>query len=103
MRQRLLTTGDQIAVGGSLFLFQMEGTVAAAISPVQLDDASSATGHEQQLRHDELLYLHPESLAALPQSTRLDRALNATLLRNQHRHRLDPVTSGLTPNGNSSA
>jgi transcriptional regulator with GAF, ATPase, and Fis domain len=79
VKQRLLTTGDQIAVGGSLFLFQMEGTVAAAISPVQLDDASSATGHEQQLRHDELLYLHPESLAALPQSARLDRALSTLL------------------------
>jgi len=79
VKQRLLATGDQIAVGSSLFLFQMEGTVAAAISPVQLDDASSASGHEQQLRHDELLYLHPESLAALPQSARLDRALSTLL------------------------
>jgi transcriptional regulator with GAF, ATPase, and Fis domain len=79
IKQRVLAPGDQIAVGSSLFLFQMEGAVAAAISPVQLDDASPASGQEQQLRHDELLYLHPESLAALPQSARLDRALSTLL------------------------
>src|SRR6266478_408551 len=53
--------------------------MAAAISPVQLDDTSPASGQEQQLRHDELLYLHPETLAALPQSARLDRALSTLL------------------------
>jgi Nif-specific regulatory protein len=79
VKQRVLTPGDQIAVGNSLFLFQVEGAAAQAISPVQLDDTSSASGQEQQLRHDELLYLHPESLAALPQSARLDRALSTLL------------------------
>jgi len=77
--QRLLAPGDQIAIGGSLFLFQLEGSPAPAISPVQLDDSSSPSGQEQQLRTDELLYLHPESLAALPQSARLDRALSTLL------------------------
>ncbi len=79
VKQRVLAPGDQIAVGSSLFVFQMEGAAAAAISPVQLDDASPASGQEQQLRHDELLYLHPESLAALPQSARVDRALSTLL------------------------
>jgi len=79
VKQRVLAPGDHIAVGSSLFLFEMDGAVAA-ISPVQLDDASPASGQEQQLRHDELLYLHPKSLAALPQSARLDRAL-ITLLK----------------------
>jgi transcriptional regulator with GAF, ATPase, and Fis domain len=79
VKERLLSSGDQIAIGSSLFLFQMEGAVASAISPVQLDDTSAATGDEQQLRHDELLYLHPESLAALPQSARLHRALSTLL------------------------
>jgi transcriptional regulator with GAF, ATPase, and Fis domain len=79
VKQRLLTPGDQIAIGGSLFLFQIEGAVATPISLVQIDDTSAVTGHEQQLRHDELLYLHPESLAALPQSARLDRALSTLL------------------------
>src|SRR6266436_6176716 len=79
VKQRVLAPGDQIAVGSSLFLFQMDGAMAAAISPVQLDDTSPASGQEQQLRHDELLYLHPETLAALPQSARLDRALSTLL------------------------
>jgi len=79
VKQRVLAPGDQIAVGSSLFLFQMEGSVAAEISTVQLDDTSPVSGQEQQLRHDELLYLHPESLAALPQSARVDRALSTLL------------------------
>jgi len=78
IKQRLLSPGDQIAVGNSVFLFQVEG-VAAPISPVQLDDTSLASDKEQQLRHNELVYLHPESLAALPQSARLDRALSTLL------------------------
>ena len=78
VKQRLLTSGDQIGIGSSLFLFQVEDA-SAAISPVQLDDTSSVSGQEQQLRHDELVYLHPESLAALPQSARLDRALSTLL------------------------
>jgi transcriptional regulator with GAF, ATPase, and Fis domain len=76
VKQRLLTPGDQIAIGSSLFLFQMEAPAAGPTNPVQFDDTTSASGQEQHLRHDELLYLHPESLAALPQSARLDRALS---------------------------
>ena len=79
VKERLLTSGDQIAVGGSLFLFQMEGSAPSPTNAVQFDDTSSASGLEQQLRHDELVYLHPESLAALPQSARLDRALSTLL------------------------
>jgi transcriptional regulator with GAF, ATPase, and Fis domain len=79
VKQRVLSPGDQIAIGSSLFLFQVEGAAAPALSPVQLDDTYSASGQEQQLRHDELLYLHPESLAALPQSARLGRALSTLL------------------------
>jgi transcriptional regulator with GAF, ATPase, and Fis domain len=76
VKQRLLTPGDQIAIGSSLFLFQMEEPATGPTNPVQFDDTTSASGQEQHLRHDELLYLHPESLAALPQSARLDRALS---------------------------
>jgi transcriptional regulator with GAF, ATPase, and Fis domain len=76
VKQRLLTPGDQIAIGSSLFLFQMEASATGPTNPVQFDDTTSASGQEQHLRHDELLYLHPESLAALPQSARLDRALS---------------------------
>jgi Nif-specific regulatory protein len=79
VKQRRLTSGDQIAIGGSLFLFQLEGSAAGPTNPVQFDETSSASGLEQQLRHDELVYLHPESLAALPHSARLDRALSTLL------------------------
>jgi len=80
VKQRLLTPGDQIAIGNSLFLFQVEGAAAPPTSGVKLDDTSAETSRqEQQLRHDELLYLHPESLAALPQSARMDRALSTLL------------------------
>jgi Nif-specific regulatory protein len=79
VKERFLTSGDQIAVGSSLFLFQVEASPASASSPVQLDETSAGSGREQQLRRDELLYLHPESLAALPQSARLDRALGTLL------------------------
>lgn len=78
VKQRVLAPGDQIAVGNSLFLFQVEASPATS-SPVELDDTSAISGQEQQLRHDELLYLHPESLAALPQSARLARALSTLL------------------------
>ena len=79
VKQRVLASGDQIAVGSSLFLFQVEDTAASGSSAVQLDESSTVSGQEQQLRRDELLYLHPESLAALPQSARLDRALSTLL------------------------
>ena len=49
VKQRLLTSGDQIAIGGSLFLFQLESGARPAISPVQLDDTSSPSRQEQQL------------------------------------------------------
>jgi Nif-specific regulatory protein len=79
IKERILAPGDHIGVGGSLFLFQMESTPAASSSQVHLDDSAAASGHEQRLRQDELLYLRPESLAALPQSARGDRALSTLL------------------------
>jgi len=79
VKERLLTPGDQIAIGSSLFLFQIEESAPSPSNAVQFDETSSASGLEQQLRHDELVYLHPESLAALPQSARLDRALSTLL------------------------
>jgi len=75
VKQRELALGDQIAIGGSLFLFAGERSPVAQRSAVQLDEDSAAGAQVQQLRNDELLYLHPETLAALPQPARLARAL----------------------------
>ncbi len=79
VKERVLASGDQIAVGNSLFLFQLEDSPASASSPVELHENPLAGGQIQQLRPDELLYLNPESLAALPQRARLARALGTLL------------------------
>jgi Nif-specific regulatory protein len=79
VKERVLASGDQIAIGNSLLLFQVEGSAASASNPVELDETAAGSGKEQQLRQEELLYLHPESLAALPHTERLDRALRTLL------------------------
>jgi transcriptional regulator with GAF, ATPase, and Fis domain len=79
VKQRVLSPGDEIAVGNSLFLFEMERIPAPARSAVQLDENSATGAQIEQLRHEELLYLRPDSLAALPQSERLARALSTLL------------------------
>jgi len=79
VKERALASGDQIAIGSSLFLFQLEDSLAAASSSVELVENPLAGGKMQQLRPDELVYLHPESLAALPQPARLTRAFSTLL------------------------
>lgn len=79
IRERILVHGDEIAIGGSLFLFQMETGAGDAISAVYLDDTTAPGTGEQQLRQDELVYLQPQSLAALSPSARSDRALSTLL------------------------
>ena len=76
VKQRILSFGDQIAVGSSVFVFHAEHTVSPARSSVQLDENATSVSQAQQLRNDELLYLHPDSLAALPPPARLARALS---------------------------
>jgi transcriptional regulator with GAF, ATPase, and Fis domain len=75
VKQRELAPGDQIAIGSSLFLFEVERSPAPARSAVQLDEDATGSAQLQKLRKDELLYLQPDSLAALPQTARLARAL----------------------------
>jgi Nif-specific regulatory protein len=79
VKQRVLAPGDQIAIGASLFVFEVERSPSPARSAVQLDEDSADGAQVEQLRPDELLYLHPDSLAALPQSERLARALSTLL------------------------
>ena len=79
VKRRVLAPGDEIGVGNSLFVFEVETSAAPARSPVQLDENPAIGSQVEHLREDELLYLHPESLAALPQSARLARALSTLL------------------------
>jgi len=48
VKQRILSPGDQIGVGSSLFLFEVEESPLTASSPVQLDDnfAVSTQAHQ---------------------------------------------------------
>jgi pSer/pThr/pTyr-binding forkhead associated (FHA) protein len=78
VRERLLTPGDHIAIGGTLFLFHVEDA-APGNREVHLDDAPGLDESARQPRYDELLYLQPESLAALPPSARLDRTVSTLL------------------------
>jgi transcriptional regulator with GAF, ATPase, and Fis domain len=76
--ERVLSFGDQISIGDSSFLFLPEAA-AAESSSVELDDHTSFSHSVQQLKPDDLLYLQPESLAALPPAVRLARTLSTLL------------------------
>jgi Nif-specific regulatory protein len=79
VKQRELSAGDEITVGSSVFIFREEPAGASASSSVELDEREAPHGHVEQLRHEEMLYLRPESLAALPQSARMARNLSLLL------------------------
>jgi two-component system, NtrC family, response regulator HydG len=78
VKERELNSGDQIAVGESVFLFQTDISRATS-NPLQLDEGAAANSPAQQFGRDDLVYLHPESLAALPQSERVSRNLSVLL------------------------
>ena len=79
VKQRELSPGDEIAVGNSVFIFREEGARTPGSNSVEFDDAEALGGHVEQLRHEQMLYLNAESLAALPQSARMARNLSLLL------------------------
>jgi transcriptional regulator with GAF, ATPase, and Fis domain len=77
IQDRLLETGDLIAIGDSAFRFVSGGgDVQPEAASVQLDDAAGPSICADRLHQEDLLYLHPEELAALPASERLARTVN---------------------------
>jgi transcriptional regulator with GAF, ATPase, and Fis domain len=80
VKRRDLKSGDHIAIGESVFLYQAEGVASNRSSSVEIDASAEEETSLRQLHPEELVYLHPQSLAALPQSERLSRNLT-TLLR----------------------
>jgi transcriptional regulator with GAF, ATPase, and Fis domain len=80
VKRRELKSGDHIAIGESVFLYHAEGVATNRSSSVQIDTGAEEETSLRQLHPEELVYLHPQSLAALPQSERLSRNLT-TLLR----------------------
>ena len=79
VQERPLINGDRIAVGGSVFLFLNEETSEAHPNPVEMDEGQEANAARTRLRREDMRYLHPEALAALPTTERLARDLQTLL------------------------
>jgi len=79
VKQRELKSGDEVAIGNSLFLFQAEWSVPSKSSAVEIKDEDAPSVQAVELQPDELLNLAPETLAALPATERMGRNLNALL------------------------
>jgi len=79
VKDRELKSGDQIAVGNSVFLLETEKLNSTATSPVQISAPEPLNLQVLQFRPDELHNLDAPSLATLPQPARVARNLNALL------------------------
>jgi transcriptional regulator with GAF, ATPase, and Fis domain len=79
VKERPLANGDQIAIGGSVFLFLQEEESDARPSPVEMDEGVKTGAATTRLRREDMRYLHPEALAALPTTERLARDLQTLL------------------------
>jgi len=79
VKQRVLTGGDEVAVGNSLFQFQWEKAASSPSNAVQIDNLQLENVREVELLGGELKNLTPEALAGLPANERVGRNLNALL------------------------
>jgi transcriptional regulator with GAF, ATPase, and Fis domain len=79
IKDRELKSGDQIAIGNSVFLLETEKLHNTASSPVQISAPETLNLKVLQFGPHELLNLDAASLAALPQPTRVARNLNTLL------------------------
>jgi transcriptional regulator with GAF, ATPase, and Fis domain len=79
IKRRELKSGDEVAVGSSVFLFEEEKSASAPSSPVQMSEDDAVCLKILELPPDELRNLRPESLAALPEAARMERNLSVLL------------------------
>jgi transcriptional regulator with GAF, ATPase, and Fis domain len=79
VRERELKSGDEVAIGNSVFLYEADTGESAASSPVEMDEGETATVRTKEVQRDELPSLQPESLAALPGAARMARNLSVLL------------------------
>ena len=79
VKQREIVSGDEIVIGNSGFLFSVERQPKAESSEVRLAERSGSAAQVQQVRYEELTFLRPETLAALPASERMARNLSVLL------------------------
>ena len=78
VKRRELVGGDEVTIGSSVFLFEIEKQSAMESSEVELD-AAELRPPAHELRYEGLTYLRPETLAALPSSERMARNLSVLL------------------------
>jgi Nif-specific regulatory protein len=77
--ERTLAHGDQITVGNSVFVFSNEEHPGNESSSFRLNDTGSGEAPATRLRREDLRYLNPEALAALPPNERIARDLQTIL------------------------
>jgi transcriptional regulator with GAF, ATPase, and Fis domain len=83
INQRELKSGDEVAIGNSLFVFQEETSARSSSSKVQMDEEEAPNAQTVEQRGDELVNLAPEALAALSPMERVERNLSALLRINR--------------------
>jgi transcriptional regulator with GAF, ATPase, and Fis domain len=79
VKQRELKSGDEVAIGNSIFLFQAEQAARSPSSEVRLDGEEEPDAETVELHSQELENLAPEALATLPRIERMGRNLTALL------------------------
>ena len=79
VKQRELKSGDEVAIGDSVFLFEAGESRGAERSPEQTCENETPDVKVLEFHSNELLSLDADSLAALPQPARMARNLNALL------------------------
>jgi len=79
VKERAIASGDEVAIGNTVFLFSGEAPRQAESSDVELEETAARRAQVQQIRYEELTFLRPESLAALPASERMARNLSVLL------------------------
>jgi transcriptional regulator with GAF, ATPase, and Fis domain len=75
---RILVTGDQVVVGGSVFAFHNEETKENETGTIILSETAKAVSEaaaKTRLRGEDVRYLQPDALAALPSGERTARDL----------------------------
>jgi len=77
--ERAVDHGDQIVIGGSVFVFLRDEPTIAHPNPVELSDSATNAAATTRLRREDARYLHPEALAALPINERTERDLQTLL------------------------
>ena len=79
VKQRELKSGDELAIGDSVFVFEAEESRNTESSSLQLCERETLDVKALEFQSNELSSLDPDSLAALPQPARAARNLNALL------------------------